>query len=172
MPANATYTVSKGDDILEIELISEDLEPRRNVYFTDQSPKFEIHAKNIGDKPIEGRTTLRFSFEESDNKIENGVVTVLELDIDPGESKTVTHQIRMLPYQGTAAVTVRKCRARDKEDHIELRKMSNHYERIYTFMVYDRNYYKVNYLWPRRAQYLAAFLSVLIVLVGVLQLTG
>ncbi|WP_247005064.1 hypothetical protein [Halosolutus gelatinilyticus] len=172
MPANAPYTVTKGDDVLEIELISEDLESRRNVYFTDQSPVFEIRAENISNRPVEGSTTLRFSFEESENKIENGVATKIELDLEPGESKTVTHQIRMLPYQGTAAVTVRRCRVRDQEDRIELQRISNRYKRIYTFMVYDRDYYKVNYLWPRRAQYIAAFLSVLIVLVGILQLTG
>lgn len=176
MPAKTPYRIGvtqDNEDVLEIRLTKEDLEPNRSVYFMDQSPEFEVVVENIGEKRIEGATYLRFSFTESNSEPESGTHKRLEIELEAGEKESFSHRIDMLPYQGTAALAIDRPRIRDCDDRFEISRMSSsNLERLYTFMVYDRDYYKMNYLWPRRAQYIAAFLSVLIVLIGVLQLTG
>ncbi|MGB9963293.1 hypothetical protein ACOZ32_14075 (plasmid) [Halobacterium sp. MBLA0001] len=170
MPA---YQTLNHHDEISIEVVEDDLEPRRSVYFTDQSPTFQIKVENTGEKPIQGRTNLRLSFERSPEDYESGTHTPVVVDLEPGETQTIDHELDMLSYQGGAAVVVDKFRIRDRDDHLEINKKSgNRLFRLYTFMVYDREYYRLNYLRPRRAQYLSAILAVLIIAVGVLQIIG
>lgn len=43
-------------------------------------------------------------------------------------------------------------------------------EELYRDFLFDQDFYRVNYVFPRWAQYIAAFLAVGIITVGVLQL--
>lgn len=168
MPAQQTYNKEDG---LEIRVIDDDLERRRSVYFTNQSPSFNIRIKNTSDKRIEGDTYTRLSFERSPDDFEDGTHHRIEFDLNPGEKQDFEHKLDMLSYQGGAALTVDEVHARDRDDHIEVNtRAGTRLFRLYTFMIYDREYYKLNYLRPRRAQYISAILAVLIILVGVIQI--
>lgn len=175
MPASREATFRKRSDASEDMLsvsVSGDLERFRSVYFTDQNPEFKVHATNISDGSIGGRIIARIEFDESDDDYQPEYANI-NLDLEPGESTTGSLKPDIMSYQGHAAVRIDRATVRDSDgDHdYEMRKRSgNRRIRVYTFMVYDRDYYRVNYLLPRYAQYLAALLSVLIVAVGVLQI--
>lgn len=171
MPAQRVYTCQNGDneDVLKFE-IEGDLEDGNTVYFTDQSPSFTVTATNTSDKPIDGHTWVRISFDESSESYghEN---QQLDCTLDSGESNTVQFELDMLSYQGNAAITIDRIGVNERDDEYNLYTHgASSRRRIYTFMIYDRDYYKVNYLYPRYAQYIAAILSVGIIGVGVLQL--
>lgn len=170
MPAKQPYIVtSSGDEVLKITADG-DLEKRRSVYFTDQSPMFTLKAENISDKSIEGKTRARIIFDESSRAYERGAVGI-DCNLDPGEVTNIEFEREMLEYQGNAAIGVQILGARESDGVYDAYTYSsNETKRIYTFMVYDRDYYKLNYYRPRYAQYIASFLAVLIVLVGVLQI--
>lgn len=172
MPAKQTYiaTDNNNEDFLRVEAEG-DLGEREAVYFTNQSPTFTVTATNIGDKPIDGSTRIRISFDESSKVYERDSKS-LDCLLEPGESNTTEFELDMLSYQGNAAITVDRVGATTSDDEYNMYTYtSDSHNRVYTFMVYDRDYYKVNYLNPRRAQYLAAVLSVGIIAVGVLQVT-
>ncbi len=177
MPASREVTFRKrsdsSDDMLSMS-VSGDLERNRSVYFTDQDPEFEIQVTNISDASIGGRIIARVEFDESDDDYgeEHASIT---LGLDPGESTTGTLNPDIMSYQGHAAVRIDTAVVHESDgdyDYEVRKKSGNRRVRAYTFMVYDRDYYRVNYLLPRYAQYLAAFLSVLIVGVGVIQITA
>ncbi|QKY17734.1 hypothetical protein [Halorubrum sp. CBA1229] len=177
MPASRDAKFRKTSDS-SVDMLSVsaegDLENCRTVYFTDQNPEFEITATNISDSSIGGRILARVEFDESEEDY-GDEVAVVELGLEPGQSTTETLQPEIMSYQGHAAVRVDQATIYGSDDDYdyEVRKRSgNRRWRIYTFMVYDRDYYRVNYLQPRYAQYAAAILSVLIVLVGIIQITG
>ncbi|QLG62022.1 hypothetical protein [Halorarum salinum] len=171
MPANRPYRTQRhGENVVEFR-VNGDLEDKRTVYFTDQEPCFQITVENIGDRPVEGKTIARMTYEESSSAYERGEHKTLDIDLAPGEKETLDFQLEMLSYQGSAAVAFDRIRLRDKNDYWEMKKNSGpSLFRAYTFMVYDRDYYKVNYLRPRIAQYVAAGLAILIVAVGVIQI--
>jgi len=171
MPAKQAYiaTSHSGDEILKITAEG-DLEKRRSVYFTDQSPIFTLNAENISDKSIEGRTRVRIVFDESSSSYEREL-EVIDCNLDPGENTNVEFELEMLAYQGNAAIGVERLSATESDGVYDTHTYAtDRIERIYTFMVYDRDYYKVGYLRPRYAQYIASGLAVLIVLVGILQI--
>jgi len=172
VPAQKPYTITSnsGEEILRVEFESGDLEPRRSVYFMDQSPTFSVTVTNIGDTDTEGRTNLRLIFDESSRDYERDSERI-DCDLSPGEENTVEFEVDMLSYQGNAALGVDRGSATESDEAWSLHTYSGgRMERIYTFMVYDREYYKLNYLRPRYAQYASAVLTVGIILVSVLGL--
>lgn len=177
MPASREARPRKSSDA-SVDMLSVraegDLEKSRTVYFTDQNPEFKITATNISDHSIGGQILARVEFDESKENYGDETAHI-RLGLEPGESTTETLSPDIMSYQGHAAVRIDKATVResDEEYEYETRKRSgNRRWRIYTFMIYDRDYYRVNYLQPRYSQYAAAILSVLIVAVGIIQITG
>ena len=168
MPAQRSYGPKQFEEDFKI-WVEGDLERRKNVYFTDQSPCFRIFVENTGEKPIQIETFSRLSFEESSKSHESEASQRIETVLDPGEREEFRHEVDMLAYQGSAALSIDGISLREYEDRIETRNTHNRLFRLYTFVVYDRDYYKVNYLRPRWTQYIAMILSVIVVLVGVFQ---
>lgn len=165
------YSADADKDMLSIKAEG-DLERRRSVYFTDQSPTFTIHVTNVSDGTISGRVLARVEFDESDDDY-GPEVAKIGVELDPGESASGVLEPDIMSYQGHAAIRIDQGTVRDSDEDTDYRitkRSGNRRDRIYTFMVYDRDYYRVNSLWPRYSQYLAAFLSVLIVLVGIIQI--
>lgn len=172
MPAKSPYIISDGEEeVLKIEVVEDGLDGRRSVYFMDQSPAFTIKVENIGDQPTEGHTYARMVFDESQNDYELNTHEKLDCSLGICASREIEYNLDMLSYQGNAAIRIDKTHAKTKEEVVDISKTATtRPRRIYTCMVYDRDYYRVNYLRPRRAQYLASLLAVLIVMTGVGQL--
>ncbi|OYR83677.1 hypothetical protein DJ84_07580 [Halorubrum ezzemoulense] len=182
MPAKrkGTFTLSTDSSIDMLSIEAEgDLEGYRSVYFTDQSPSFDICVTNVSNKTddfegsIEGSVRARIEFDEADEDFGPDSAAI-HIDLEPGESTTGVLEPDIMTYQGHAAIRIDQGRIResDGDSDYRIRASSNKRSRIYTFMIYDRDYYRVNYLLPRYSQYLAALLSVLIVAVGIIQITA
>lgn len=177
MPASREARLRKSSDA-SVDMLSVraegDLERSRSVYFTDQNPEFKIIITNISDSSIGGQILARVEYDESEGN-HGGETARVRLGLEPGENTTEILSPDIMSYQGHAAVRIDKATVResDKDYQYETRRQSgNRRWRIYKFMIYDRDYYRVNYLQPRYAQYVAAILSVLIVAVGIIQITG
>ena len=119
---------------------------------------------------MEGETIGRITFEEGGTAAEQWNHTRVSLDLDPGERQQSGLKMDMLPFQGSAAICVNPVIIRESSGVKEISRSRSNLYRLYTFMVYDRDYYRVNYLWPRRAQYTSATLAVIIILVGLVQI--
>jgi len=177
MPASREVTFRKRSDATKDMVsisVSGDLERNRSVYFTDQDPEFDIQVTNISGASIGGRIIARVEFDESNDDY-GGEHASIEVGLNPGETTTGILNPDIMSYQGHAAVRIDTAGVRESDgdyDYEVSKKSGNRRVRAYTFMVYDRDYYRVNYLLPRYAQYLAAFLSVLIVGVGIIQITA
>ena len=174
MPAKRTYHPRRFEDNLAVSA-NGDLERGKNVHFTNQSPSFEIVIENTGNRPVEVDTHFRLSFDESKKGSESSATISVDETVDPGKASTHEMEPEMLPYQGSAAVSVDTVFLRGDDDNDDgtircLRSRTNSLFRLYTFMVYDRDYYRVEYHRPRRSQYLSAFLSILVVTLAVIQL--
>lgn len=169
MPAETTCVVPDQDenDVLRVAVES-DLERFRSVYFMDQSPEFLITVENLSDTELDGNVNIRLIFDESSDKYERW--KVIDCCLNPGEKREYTFTPDILSYQGNAAVGMDTIRIRKRDSKYDITTHGTGMDRLYTFMVYDREYYKLNYLRPRRAQWLAAALTVLVVLVGVIQI--
>ena len=143
------------------------------MYFTDQFPVFDIHVQNLTDQPLQLDFRFTFSYQRKPHDRHEYERHLLE--IDPGKTECIAFEPDMLPYQGPAVIGLLSPgygEVRENDDSIEIRPWSgaNELTPLYTFMVYDRDFYKVNYFRTRRAQYMSAALAVLIIAVGVLQL--
>jgi len=175
--------------------VSGDLENHRTVYFTDQSPEFRIFVKNKTDNIL--LTTVPIVLRHSSAGISKRDKTQHRLEIGPCEEKVVTYQPTMLGFQGPAVLGLYgpnplyydPVAAEDasedvidsmesigfeienKENTVLLPKSSGlaTIDPLYTFMVYDRDFYKVNFIRTRWSQILSAMLAVLIILVGIIQ---
>jgi len=173
MPASRSYTTNE----IEVEVgVEGDLEDSnspfsdsKNVYFTDQSPEFEYRLTNHSDYEVDTSLYLTLSYQESADENEVDQSENIDVELSPGEVTTGKFAIDMLSYQGTAAVSVRGTRIYESRGEVR-RQDFDRFIRLYTFMVYDRDYYRVNYLRPRYAQYGAAILSFLIVSLAALQI--
>lgn len=169
MPAQRSYGPKQFEEDFKI-WVEGDLERGKNIYFTDQSPCFRVFVENTGEKPIQIETFFRLSFEESPKSHESEANQRIDTVLDPGERDEFRHEIDMLAYQGSAALSINTISLTEDENRVRTR--NTHISslfRLYTFVVYDRDYYKVNYLRPRWTQYIAMVLSVIVVLVGVFQ---
>jgi len=163
MPAGQTYKHAS----LEIS-VEGDLEDGRTVYFTDQSPTFGIKIENNGQNKIYGKIPVSVVFEDAGTQ-SAGVITV---DLDPYETTVQPFEVEFLPYQENARIVVDRIVGLPQQagEAGMMINTSDKTEDLYTFSVWDRDFYKVNYLWPRYAQYASAGLAVLIILVSVIQI--
>ncbi|OYR59679.1 hypothetical protein DJ71_25025 [Halorubrum sp. E3] len=176
MPASRDYEI---DDEYPVTVsVSGDLEKSwalhrktKNIYFMDQSPEFEILISNPTDEYFEATFTFRISYSEAASEEETVQIKRVSFELDPGERHTETFSPEYLLHQGTAGIDVREMRiSKIKGGPTIEKKTSQKYHRIYSFMVYDRDYYRVNYVMPRVAQYLAVLLSILIVATAIIQI--
>lgn len=176
MPAQRSYRPKYRENDFSVR-VEGDLESSwyhlgsKSVYFTDQSPEFTVYVKNMGDRPVEGSFQIYITYSESNNDHEELESKWIEIDLDPGEEEEETYHLDMLSYQGSAALSVDTFSIRNQQGEAKQKidKRSDRY-RIYSFVVYDRDYYNVNYLTPRHMQYASVILALLIVALGVLQL--
>jgi hypothetical protein len=164
MPGQREYIAS--DDYNDTEVlkfsVEGDLERWRSVYFTDQSPKFTLTVENLTEKKVDGTNWARLVFDESDDDYDSA--EQMNCTLKPHGSTSIHFRQDMLSYQGNAAIGIHPMTATVKNGKYSTSRDHERIERLYTFMVYDREYYKVNYFRPRRAQWFAALLTVGIVL--------
>jgi hypothetical protein len=155
--------------------VEDDLEPRKAVYFTNQDVEFVITIENMSGHALEVEFELGLFFPEIQS--DYYVSEHYDLKLEVGEQTERTFSVGLLPYQSTGVLglisNLPSASTSPKESGYTIEPVSgtpNLKWALHTFVVYDREYYRANYYWPRIAQYVSAFLAVLIIAVGVLQL--
>jgi hypothetical protein len=161
---NELYTTYEDEKILRISAGVDD-EPQE-VFFTNESPTFELRVENLSDKPVTYHCTWGVSIGNERLFITDSS----ELNIAPEETIKRSINPSLLAVQDSGHVFVRFPDTVNDYEYYEITSSIDETSAVYTFSVWDENFYKTNYTWPRRAQYASAILSVLIVLVGVTQL--
>lgn len=174
MPGHHTILFPDDSEALRIEVEPE--EDGRDIYFTDQRPRFTYVIENVSEKPVRGQ--ISWFIGRGTGKIEHVQDGRENVDIDPGETHEIEVQSQLLSFQCSGVVGVRSSTSNESDDEIELNRPAGLSENVrsqnliplYSFTIWDEEFYSANYRWPRRAQYVSAVLAVLIVLVGTMQL--
>lgn len=182
MPATQPYIYESNDTKYYRLMVEDDLEDagilrnrKKSVYFTDQEVEFGIIIKNLtNDKTLHVQTRVGVFFQHDLSVFSQTLVDVI---LEPGDSKTEMFEVGLLPFQETGIVGVSEAMPSNPnetgEDELTIESLSGTRglkDTLHTFAVYDRDYYKVNSLYPRWAQYIAALLAVGIIFVGVFQI--
>ncbi len=174
MPANRQIDVRDNNEVyLEITI---DVKNDKEVYFTDEEVCFEIKIENVSDRRVKGK--LGWFLGRGSGTIDhaNNRDNDLQIDLDPGEIHKESLSTGYLTHQSNALIGVNMPGDVDRsiDGVIEISEPQTdagnmYYQEGFSFTVWDREFYKVNYRRPRRAQYASVALAVLIILVGVLQ---
>jgi hypothetical protein len=174
MPGKTTYCFRGPSDDGTISVYSlEVIRPKvsdNTVFFTDESPEFKIKVENLTDRSIQGPLTIFIgygtgTFEHTDRER-------IQVDLDAGETEVFAFGGYLLSYQGNGIIAHHPpTNFRGDDEEVEIySKEADKYEPLYSFTIWDRHFYKINYTWPRRAQFASAILAVLIILVGIVQI--
>lgn len=99
----------------------------------------------------------------------NGLMTSTEHFVVFNDQKTAEYIMDIKDEVGVIKHLVRKGSENDPSADDEENPSDTEIP-LYTFQVFDREFYSVNYVRPRLAQYISALLAVFIIIVGVLQL--
>lgn len=173
MPGKDVVKFPSQRDILEIKLEPQGdlkLEPGGDPdkYFTDERLTFTLHIENISDKKVQADLIFLFKLNRRSQEFS------VNEEVEPGDTLNEEFTTELLALQDSGYISVvSNCGVNEQEDKIEIDTTGgnmppNH--PLYTFTVWDREFYRSDYVWPRRAQYISALLSLLIVTVGVMQL--
>lgn len=180
MPASQPYVYETNDTEYFQVAIKNDLEEKhvrgkKSVYFTDQKVEFEVTTENLtSDTTLDIKINIGIFFQHDQDVFDEFVI---DETVAPDGTVTQTFDVGLLPYQETGIVGISKGITNHPtetgENKLEIERLGGSRklrETLHTFSVFDRDFYRVNYLFPRWAQYIAAFLAVGIITVGVLQL--
>ena len=125
-------------------------------------------------KILDIKINIGIFFQHDSNVFEQ---TVIDETVAPDDTETQTFHVGLLPYQETGNIGISKAITSNPKEigknKLEITRLGGStklWETMHTFSVFDRDFYRVNYLFPRWAQYIAAFLTVGIITVSVLQL--
>lgn len=179
MPASQTVDLTRyGYLELSIEAVSE----HQDVYFTDQSPRFELIMRNKTDRVLKSRegdyfTGFQWILELGAGKEKTLAKGTVEFTLQPGETQRELVEPGLLGYEGNAVLGVRGSDlsgGRDKgEEPIEFGinlKGDTLTSVLYTFTIWDRSHYKTVHEHPKMLQKWIIFFAGLTSILAILQL--
>lgn len=148
------------DDTLRIEVRGVDFD---GIQFTDEVFEGEVVVTNTSDRPVTGQLTL---VQETNQTLGLDKAPMSQVDIDldlgPGEQ-------RVDPVSGNGLVAgsgspiligVEPPELDREGDAITLESGAG-FAPIASLVFWDRDLYRVNHLWPRRAQYVSVVFALL-----------
>lgn len=159
MPTTRTYEL---DDLISAELHG--IDETRQAYFTDEDFEMTLELTNESDKHLTGEVAWVSNTEGTVGKGTPPLDRVdIDVDLSPGE--THHHPMNALGIttgSGTGLVVGMRSpnivETRDDEVVIE---PGDRILPMGSIIFWDREFYRVNYLRPRRAQYIAAMFGLL-----------
>lgn len=173
MPASTEVDYRK--DMIRVWV--EPLDEPDGVYFTDESPEFELVVKNETDRKVtthEGDGiywTLAIgpgipkAYKQDGEKIE----------IEPGGEQRIRVGGELLAHEGNASIAInRAVRLRGGIDNdpliLDPTFKSENLQNLYTFTIWDRSHYEAVHEQPKRLQKWVVFLSLLVALLAAIQI--
>lgn len=156
----ATQTFQREDQ-LEIELEGVDLD---TVHFTGDTFDGELVVRNLSDKQLTG--TIEFANETERTFGSDQSLSTMqgEIDIEPcgTQREPVTGSV-FFGGTGTEFLWgIKEPTVAESDEETVVVEPGDDFVALASMVFWDRDFYRVNHVWPRRAQYLSvvvAFLS-------------
>ncbi len=166
-----TKRTIEREGLLSVEIEGVDVE---GVHFTDQQFEYDLVCQNLSDEHLTGSIELQNHLETTLGDYERPIFRrEIDLDLPRGESHRETVQVvGMVGGAGTAVIggTAQPVVADEDAGHIEVAP-GEAFLPLFSTVFWDREFYRANYLWPRRAQYLSVVFALLsVILVGMVVL--
>lgn len=128
--------------------ITGDLEKQRIVYFIEQFPVFTIHVENMTEQQLKLELRIAFSYQRTPG--DHHDYERCQTEIELSKTERIAFEPDMLPYQGPAMIGFWDAGYGEVQEQdegglkIKLQGGSIQLTPLYTFMVYDRDFYEVN----------------------------
>lgn len=158
MPATQIY---EKDGIVEISLEDLDLD---TVQFTDETFEADLVLRNLSEKHLTGEIELANESEQTLGKDRPPLTSSrVELDIEPGETRREpAGGAGIVGGTGTSImVGITEPAITDSDEHTIEIDPGETFVPLASMIFWDREFYRVNHLWPRRAQYLSVVIAIL-----------
>lgn len=158
MPATQTYT---KDGIVETSLENLDLD---TVQFTDETFEADLVVRNLSEKRLTGTIEVANESEQTlggDREPLN--TSTVDIDLEPGGSRRVSAGgAGIVAGTGSAIlVGINEPTVTDSTDQSIRVEPGETFVPLASMVFWDREFYRVNHLWPRRAQYLSVAIALL-----------
>jgi len=146
----------------------------RGIYFTDEYPAFLLKISNVNEKKIRGGLTWFYGFGSGPPAHISS--SVVEFDLDPGETTTSNIMGRLLGYQGNGVIAMpilplEKVIISENSRERVLKPAPpqlGSYHSLYTFTIMDREFYRRVYEYPMEIQKQVRLLTVILVILTAL----
>lgn len=158
MAAMQTFTI---ENVLDVRLEGLELD---TVQFTDETFEAELVIESRSDERLTGTLELVNESEltlGSDRSPLN--TSTLAIDLEPGETVRVpAGGTGLVGGTGTAIlVGISKPQIHTGEGGSHKIEPGDDFVPLASLVFWDRSFYRANYLWPRRAQYLSVAIAIL-----------
>lgn len=167
MPASKSVDVFKG---LHVEVEPINGEP--DVYFTDESPSFELTVRNPTEYNFAKGSSIRWVIAIGSGMPSPIYNEVVDIEVPPGEERKYKIGGKLLAFEGHGVVGVSAGGATGLGDpDYELReRRARNYDPVYTFSVWDRSQYETLHERPKKLQKASLILSAAIVFFAIVQI--
>jgi hypothetical protein len=161
------------DDVLEVEITGIAVD---GVQFTDDTFDGELVVRNRGDERLAGTIEIVNESETTLGSDRGSLAReTVEVDLDPGGTRRIpVGGAGLVGGTGTAVlVGVAEPEIGDPDDGTRRITPGDRFAPLASMVFWDRDFYRVNYQRPRRAQYLSvAFALLSALLAGVIVLVS
>jgi hypothetical protein len=157
----ATLRTVQFDDILEFEVEDVDLS---GVHFTDEEFDGALSVRNISGDQVTGTLELQSDTESTIGLDQDPIRSIeFEIDLEPGEvHREPFGGVGMVGGSGTGLiVSVRSPEVVHSDGQNIVIEPSVNLLPLANVVFWDREFYRANYVWPRRAQYLSVVFALL-----------
>lgn len=148
------------DDLLEVRLDDVELD---GVHFAGERFSPTVVVRNLCDDVLEGELAVRSHFETTIGRNDAPLMgTEIDLDLPPGES--TRRELRLIGAGGAGTTTmmgVQRPEVVTSEDGTTEIEPGDQFMLLASAVFWDRDFYRAQYLWPRRAQYLSLVIALL-----------
>lgn len=158
MPATQPF---EAPGVISVAIEGLDLD---TVQFTDEAFDAELVVTNESDRRLEGRIELVNESEQTlGGDREPLTASTLEIDLAPGETeRTPVGGTGLVAGTGSAIlVGVQQPITAAEDDERVVIEPGEHFVPLASLVFWDRDFYRVNYRWPRRAQYVSVAIALL-----------
>lgn len=168
MPASTPVELHHGLTV-EAEPIGE----QREVYFTDEAPRFKLIVRNEGKQDYGDGSGFRWYLGIGTGRPDPFRIDDISFEVARGETAEFEIGGRSLAFEGHGAIGISRGnvkRINDSTMKVESGPVREAYQPVYSFSVWDRSQYESQHEYPQRLQRLAVYLTGGIVVFSVLSL--
>ncbi|UHQ98025.1 hypothetical protein HYG81_20610 (plasmid) [Natrinema zhouii] len=141
------------DDYLTVN--AKPIRPPDSVFFTDQSPEFEVEIANSSEYHFTEGSQITWATAIGDGRPRPVHSGTIDIDLEPNESKTYIVEDDLLSFEGHGVFGI-AFGGHSGQDTSNPRKLHSRpakdYDPLYTFTVWDRSHYETVHEQPKDLQ--------------------